>query len=107
MSGHNGKILVQRNARELILTQKFGGTAGDNTITENADRVVVTGFAGGATFNVSDLPTYNHPNWFLGRSGGTTFGDINISGFILLPLKNNPNIGITSCTYLPETPGED
>tara|TARA_Y100000593_G_scaffold93288_1_gene187647 strand:- start:689 stop:1684 length:996 start_codon:yes stop_codon:yes gene_type:complete len=55
------------------------------------------GITSGTTFNVSNMPTFNHPNWHLGRSGGTKFNDINISGFIIMPLTNNPNTGITGC----------
>jgi len=51
----------------------------------------------GITANTANMPTYNHPNWFIGISGSTGFGYINISDFIFLPYENNPNIGITSC----------
>lgn len=51
----------------------------------------------GITANTADMPTYTHPNWYLGISGATAFGDINISEFLFLPYENNPNTGITSC----------
>ena len=50
----------------------------------------------GSTANVSNLPTYNHPNWLYGISGGTSLGTINIRGLMSHPLsRNNPNLGIT------------
>ena len=51
----------------------------------------------GITANTADMPTYTHPNWYLGISGATAFGDINISEFLFLPYENNPNTSITSC----------
>ena len=51
----------------------------------------------GITANIADMPTYTHPNWYIGVSGATSFGDINISEFLFLPYENNPNIGITGC----------
>jgi hypothetical protein len=54
----------------------------------------------GITLAESNVPAYTHPNWSKGISGGTSFGNINIFDFILLPFKNNPNYGITSCAFL-------
>ena len=54
----------------------------------------------GITLAESNVPAYTHPNWSIGISGGTSFGNINIFDFILLPFTNNPNYGITSCTFL-------
>ena len=56
--------------------------------------------ARGITENTSNMPTYTHPNWTVGDSGGTSFGSINIFDFIILPFEDNPNIGITSCANL-------
>ena len=54
----------------------------------------------GITADVSNLPTFTHPNWYYGVSGGTSFGDINISSMMMIPFEDNPNIGITSCANL-------
>lgn len=51
----------------------------------------------GITANTANMPTYNHPNWAIGVSGATAFGDINIAEFILLPYEDNPNVSIPSC----------
>ena len=50
----------------------------------------------GITLNNADMPTFTHPNWTLGISGGTSFGSINISDFTFLPYKDNPNRGLTA-----------
>ena len=60
----------------------------------------LTPIARGITTNDANMPTYTHPNWLYGISGGTSFGDINISDFMTLPFENNPNFGITSCANL-------
>lgn len=54
----------------------------------------------GITENDAHMPTYTHPNWNQGYSGGTSFGNINISEFMILPFENNPNFGITACANL-------
>ena len=54
----------------------------------------------GITANTSNMATFTHPNWYHGTSGGTSFGNINISGMMMLPFEDNPNIGITSCANL-------
>lgn len=56
--------------------------------------------ARGISANTANMPTYTHPNWTIGISGGTSFGNINIFEFVMLPYENNPNIGITSCINL-------
>jgi len=54
----------------------------------------------GITTNDANMPTFTHPNWYYGVSGGTSFGNINISSMMMIPFEDNPNIGITSCANL-------
>ena len=45
--GHDGSITASRDTATLTLTQTHGGTAGNNTVTDDSADITVSGFTGG------------------------------------------------------------